>query len=154
MNSSRTHDAELFSDYDGSWFTRWGAEYSLGEKTRVDGNGNPYIYGDHFKETKVGAVPHAMPTHDMVLDISSLGGFLWNVRNKANLHAPLWRAKNNSISIGGIFHNADDWCFEERKNKEWQKKETVFNIPEIMRCHLGEFMYQQKEEIIQKIINS
>jgi len=35
MNSDRYNDAELVGNFDGGWFTRWGAEYSKGRREPI-----------------------------------------------------------------------------------------------------------------------
>lgn len=154
MNTSNVNDAFMFSDYDAGWFTRWGGEYSKGRRERVDDNGNPYIYGTKFRKINDGKFAWEMPTHDMILDISSLGGFLKNIRRKAGFHAPYWRTDANSINEGGIFYNADIWYKKELKNADWLRNTTKFDIPAIMRPHLGQLEYRQRDEVIHQIIES
>jgi len=144
MNSGRAYDAELLSNYGASWFLRWGSEYSRGRKEPIDDEGNPYIYGTKYKEIQEGKYPYEMPTNEMILDISSVGGFLNNIKRKAKMHAPLWRTSSESLSINGVQKNLDSWYDEEKKKEEWYREETLFDIPAIMYPLLGKLDYPVK----------
>jgi hypothetical protein len=154
MNTNRTNDAELLSAYDGGWFTKWGEEFNKGESYPVDGNGNPYIYGEHKKYVDKGDYPYNMPTHEMILDISSIGGFLENIKRKRENHAPHWLETGDTISIGGIKVSTKDWYNEQKSNPDWTKTDTPFNIPDIMKPLLGKTTYPVRQELLDKIVNS
>ena len=151
MNTNRTNDAELLSGFNGSWFTRWGAEYSLGRLEPVDENRNPYIYGNKYIEIKTGKYAREMPTHEMILDIGKTGGFLENVIAKNRLHAPLWRSDPESISIGGIMHNLTQWHNDQKRNPDWTRETTPFNIPKVLRGLLGQTTYPVRKDIVDAI---
>jgi len=154
MNSDRYNDAELFSDYNGGWFTRWGAEYSKGRKIPIGKDGKPYIYGTTFHEITEGKRAVEMPTNDMILDVSSIGAFLENIGNKSKYHAPMWRTDSEAINIGGVVHNLKDWYNKEKDNEDWTKKTTPFNIPKIMKPLLGQQTYPIRQEVLEKICYS
>jgi hypothetical protein len=154
MNTAHFNDAQIVSNYDGGWFTRWGAEFSKGTFETVDENGNPYIYGAYKKERTGGKFPQEIPTHEMILDISSIGGFLDNIVGKAKKHAPLWRRKDDSIHIDGRPYNLEGWYRNELKNSDWIKNHTPFDIPEIMRPLLGHRKYTVREDILNRIENA
>jgi len=152
MNTANYLDRTLCSNLDAGWFIRWGAEYSKGRKLAVDENGNEHIYGDKWREITEGKPAYEMPTNEMILDISSLGGWRDNVIHKTRLHAPYWRVDPNAINIGGRFHNGGVWYSEQLKNPDWTKQNTPFNIPEIMRPWLGVVKYHTRPDLLEKII--
>jgi len=152
MNTDRVNDVPICSTYDGGWFTRWGAEFSKGRKLAVDENGNEHIYGDKWREITEGKYPWEMPTNEMIMDISSLGGFRDNVIHKTRLHAPYWRVDPSAINIGGRFHNGGVWYKGELNNPDWTKQNTPFNIPEIMRPWLGIVRYSARPDLLDKIV--
>jgi len=154
MNTAKVMDAEIVGQYNGGWFTRWGAEFSKGRVETIDEQGNPYIYGAKKREITDGKYPHEMPTNEMILDISSIGGFLDNIVPKRQKHAPMWRESTGGINIGGRGYNLQAWYNQEKKNSEWTRTETPFNIPEIMRPLLGQTKYPVREEILDKIAKS
>jgi len=154
MNPIGYNDAEMCSNYNAGWFTRWGAEYSRGRKERVDEHGNTFIYGTRFKEKKTGKEAHELPTHEMILDISSMGGFLNNIRDKSKFHAPMWRTDPRKINVDGIFYDADEWYSRQLSNPDWTKPESPFDIPEIIRPLVGKKTYPVREDIINQIANS
>jgi len=154
MNTGRVNDAEIVGQYDGGWFTRWGEEFSKGRFETVDENGNAYIYGSKKLEIIHGQYPYQMPTNEMILDISSIGGFLDNIVAKRRKHAPMWRENINGINIGGRGYNLQAWYNQEKKNSQWTKTDTLFNIPEIMRPLLGQTKYPVRQEILDKIAKS
>lgn len=154
MNTAKVMDAEIVGQYGGEWFTRWGEEYSKGEFETVDENGNPYIYGAFKREFKEGKYPHELPTNEMILDISSIGGFLDNIVSKRVKHAPMWRESKEGINIGGKGYNLQGWYHQQQKNPEWTRNTTPFNIPAIMRPLLGQRKYPVRQELLEKIANS
>jgi hypothetical protein len=153
MNTAKVMDADIVGNYDGGWFTRWGAEFSKGEKYPVDENGNPYIYGEKFKEVTEGKYPYELPTNEMILDIGSIGGFLDNIVAKRKKHAPLWRESGENINIDGRGYNLEQWYKQQLQNNEWRRKDTPFNIPEIAKPLLGEQRYAIRQSLITKIEN-
>jgi len=154
MNTARVNDAEIVGNYDGGWFTRWGAEFSKGEFETVDENGNPYIYGAFKREFKNGKYPYEMPTNEMILDISSIGGFLDNIIAKRKKHAPMWRESSDGINIGGRGYNLEAWHREQKKNDDWIYPYTLFDIPEIMKPLLGQMKYPVRQELLEQIAKS
>lgn len=128
MNTEDTSGCELISNYNGGWFARWGSEFSK--------------------------KPHELPTHEMILDISSLGGFLENIKEKRKHHAPYWREREDQINLDGAFHDIEQWYNGEKRNPDWTKKETHFNIPDVMKPHLGELHYQVRQDLLTKIADS
>lgn len=154
MNTAKVNDAKIAGSYGGDWFTRWGQEYSKGEYELVDDNGNPYIYGTKKRYFTEGKYPYELPTEEMILDISSTGGFLDNIIEKRTKHAPLWREKSDTISIRGRKVAIQHWYNLQKTLSAWNKKDTPFNIPGIIKPLLGLRRYPQREEILKFIENA
>jgi len=154
MNTDRYNDAEMLSFFGGGWYELWGKEFSKGRKETVDENGNLHIYGNLQREVTHGKYPWEMPTNEMILDISSVGGFLDNIKTKMEHHAPLWRVDNKSINIGGVMYNFAEWYQRQLKRDEWTKGTTPFDIPAIMKPQLGQRTYQVRQELLNQIVNS
>jgi hypothetical protein len=147
MNTNRTNEAEICSDYDGGWFVRWGEEFQDHSVTK-----NYKTLNEKLQSRKGwGTISHSLPTHQMVLDISSTGGFLENVGDKMRKHAPLWRNNELDINIGGESLNFENWFYKQKKNSDWNMTESPFNIPAIMRPLVGQTRYPVREDILQKI---
>lgn len=123
MNSDRYFEPPMCSNWDMGWFIRWGAEYE-------------------------GRYPE-LPTEEMVMDVSAVGGFFDNIVSKRTLHAPMWHEQPN---VDGTPVNR--WIMEQRGNPNWSKQATPFNIPQIMRYHLGRTRYQVRPELIEAIKNN
>jgi len=153
MNTDRTNDAELVSNYEASWFTRWGSEY------QDEGLTSKYNFEDPtlnlYERLKsgdgYGTISHSLPTNEMILDISSLGGFLTNIIEKRKHHASFWNESDEHINIGGRFYRLDEWAADQKKCADWTQKESPFNIPEIMKIHVGELSYRVRQDILNKI---
>jgi glycosyltransferase involved in cell wall biosynthesis len=154
MNTGKTFDAEIVGNYGGEYFTRWGAEFMRDETETVNEQGELYIYGSIQRPIQKGKHPYEMPTNEMILDISSIGGFLENIISKRKKHAPMWRESNEGINIGGRGYNLQGWYNQQKKNPDWTRTDTKFNIPEIMKPLLGQTRYPVRQDILDKIANS
>ena len=114
MNTDKVFDTTMVSNYDLEHFTQW---------------------GDRYKHN-----PVALPTNEMILDVSLTGGFLDNIPDRRRLHLPFWHEGDvMPADEGGM--GIDDWYKQERSRPAWRYKSTKFNIPEIMKYHLGKERY-------------
>lgn len=120
MNTDRYFEPPICSGYDMGWFIRWGNEFK----------------SDYTK----------MPTQEMVMDVSAIGGFFENIVAKRTLHAPYWHERPN---VDG--ESVKTWISKERSNPNWGKKETPFNIPHIMRYHVGKSKYTLRPELLEAL---
>ena len=111
------------------------SEYNMGWFTR---------WGEEWK----GRYPE-LPTHEMVLDVSASGGFIENIIQKRALHAPMWREAPN---VDGV--PIKKWMTRERGNPNWTKQSTPFNIPHIMKWHVGRIKYDVRPELIEALKNN
>lgn len=122
MNTNRTWDAKICSNWDMGWFIRWGDDFK----------------NDYTK----------LPTHEMVLDVSSVGGFLENIVRKRTLHAPMWHEKPN---VEG--EPVNRWYLKQKSNSAWDKGESPFNIPHIMKWHLSRPTYDLRAALLDALKN-
>jgi len=120
MNSDRTFEAPMCSSSDMGWFIRWGDEFR----------------NDYTK----------LPTHEMALDVSAIGGFFENIVTKRTLHAPYWHEQPN---VDG--EPIKKWIAREHGNPNWVRKESPFNIPHIMRYHVGRTRYSLRAELLEAL---
>jgi hypothetical protein len=96
--------------------------------------------------------PMNMPLHQMILDVSMTGGFLNNIPTRRSLHAPLWNEDPNILyGVEGGSVNIHEWIDKQRHNPNWIKTESPFDIPQIMRYHVGKLNYELRQEIFDKI---
>lgn len=110
MNTDNYLGVPVLGDYDGGWFVRWGSE---------------------FEDD-----PVSLPTDQMMLDVSMIGGFRDNIPDRQAMHAPFW---HQEPQIDGI--PFERWFAEQQLNRNWTKPESPFNIPHIMRWHVGRTVY-------------
>ena len=119
MNTTRTWDAKICSNYGGEYFPQWGEMGQDGIK--------PY-------------------TNEMATDVSLVGGFLENIPERRAMHAPFW---HETIDIEGV--SQDIWMERERQNPNWYKKESPFNLPAILKYHLGKVRYELRSELLEAL---
>jgi hypothetical protein len=112
---------------------RWGVDvcstYDMGQFMRWE---------DEYRHD-----PKTLPLDQMILDVSQVGGFLDNIVDKRKLHSPFWH--ENDIIEG---KNAGKWYTEQRGNYDWTYVTSPFNIPHIMKRHLGRKRYVLDDDIL------
>jgi hypothetical protein len=124
MNTAKVFDTKMVSTYGLDHFTQW---------------------GDKFKNN-----PMALPTNEMILDVSLTGGFIDNIPDRRRMHLPYWNepdvmpADESGLSV-------DDWYKSQRDRQEWDLHSTKFNIPEIMRYHLGRRKYTLRDQLLEML---
>lgn len=119
MSTDRTFDTKLCSQYQGEWFQLWG---SLGQ----DGI-KPYV-------------------HEMITDVSLVGGFRDNIIERRKLHAPFW---HEEPTIEGV--HAGVWEQNAMSNPDWTKPNSLYNLPQIMKYHVGRTKYTLRPGLLQAI---
>lgn len=119
MNTDRYMAAELCSSYDGGWFTRWGGLGQEGVK--------PYV-------------------HEMITDISLVGGFRDNIVERRALHAPFWHEEPH---IEG--KPASQWKADAEANPDWTNLASPYNLPWVLRWHIGRTRYELRPELLEAI---
>lgn len=84
--------------------------------------------------------------NQMLLDVSQVGAFRDNIIEKRALHAPFW---HEDASIEG--RPADQWAREALENPNWTKAQSPYDLPVIMRFHIGRTRYEARSELIEAI---
>lgn len=84
--------------------------------------------------------------NQMLMDVSQLGGFRDNIIERRALHAPFWRETAN---IEGL--HPQEWAARAMANPNWTKTESPFNLPAIMRYHVGKTRYEVREDLLEAI---
>jgi hypothetical protein len=121
MNTAKFFDAEMVSNWGLGQFTQW---------------------GDKYKHN-----PVALPLHEMILDVSLTGGFLENVPDRRRMHLPFW-GEGDVMPADEDGLSVDNWIGQQRTNIYWDLSQTPFNIPEIMKYHLGKKRYTLRPELL------
>jgi hypothetical protein len=124
MNTKEVYGVEMCSN--------WGIE-------------NFMQWGDKYKNN-----PVALPTNEMILDVSLTGLCLDNIPDRRRMHLPFWNegdvmpADENGMSV-------DDWYNAQKQRPEWGLTSTKFNIPEIMKYHLGKQKYELRPPLLEAL---
>jgi len=132
MNTVRVWEATLCSNYDGGYFPKWGAMGQDGIK--------PY-------------------TNEMIMDVSLLGGFRDNIIERRAKHAPFWGEEPTVPYFDSRSHKqlhvpASQWADKAMNDPDWTKTETPYNIPQIMRYHVGRTKYEVRPELLEALKNN
>lgn len=131
MNTNRVWDAKICSNYGGEMFPKWGELGQEGIK--------PYV-------------------NEMVTDISLLGGFRDNIPPRRRMHAPFWHEEPTipyyNRENGQQLHVGEhEWMTRALNDKDWLKTESPYNLPKILRYHVGRPTYTLRPEILEAIKN-
>lgn len=121
MNTERTFSAKMVSDFGMETFMQW---------------------SDRYKHK-----PTELPLDNMILDVSLTGAFIDNIPDRRRMHLPFWgEADVMPVDEGAL--SVDDWYNEHKTNPLWDRKETKFDIPEIMKFHLGQREYILRDRLL------
>jgi len=135
MNTGHIWDARLcYEKYNGGWFTRWGSSFDEEGRRIVDEED----------------VPERIPTHEMVLDVGKSGAFRDTIAWRAKLHFPFW--KDSTPVVEGV--PVEQWEERERDNPNWVKTDTLFDIPHIMKWHLGKTEYYLRRSLFMALCDN
>jgi len=142
MNSDRYFDGKLvYENYNGGWFSRWGDEFDFDGKAKVG--------------TMKDDTPYKMPIHEMITDISLVGGFLENIAIRKGLHLPFWNEGTNpqirDIDNDHISYDAPLWMNKQRNNPEWEKRTSHFDLPNILKPMIGVKKYYARPDVLDAI---
>jgi hypothetical protein len=122
MNTERAFSVEMVSN--------WGLEHFM-------------QWGDKYKQN-----PVALPLHEMITDVGLIGAFLENIPDRRRMHLPFWHEGDVMPMDNGEILSIDGWMNQQRTNIYWKLTETPFNIPEIMKYHLGRKKYALRPELL------
>ncbi|GAF71469.1 unnamed protein product [marine sediment metagenome] len=97
---------------------------------------------------RVDVNPVDVPWDCMILDVCSLGAFRDNLVARRKLHHPLWG--ESVFTIEGA--HPDAWLQKAMVNPDWTKEFTPFDIPHIMRWHVGKTTYDVRSDLIRALM--
>lgn len=84
--------------------------------------------------------------NDMITDVSLVGGFRDNIIERRALHAPFW---HEEPTIEG--RPAAEWAEAARNNPDWTRPDSPYNLPHILRPHVGKVRYELRRELLQAL---
>lgn len=103
--------------------------------------------GDHFmKWGEMGQEGIKSYVNEMIMDVSLVGGFRDNIIERRILHAPFWHEEPH---IEG--KPASQWKEFALNNPDWTKTESPYNLPPIMRWHVGKIRYELRPELLEAL---
>ena len=118
MNTDRYLEPPVCSDYGGEFFMRWG---EMGKSGEFDGRGYE---------------------RQMITDISLVGAFLENIPERRRMHAPFWHEEPTIENMP-----SSQWMARERQNPNWTKTESPYDLPHILKWHVGRPKYELRSEL-------
>lgn len=83
---------------------------------------------------------------DMIMDVSLVGGFRDNIIERRALHAPFW---HEEPTVEG--KPAGQWAAEALANPAWTQPDSPYNLPAIMRWHVGRTRYELRPELLEAL---
>lgn len=129
MNTTRMWDAKICSRYGGEMFPQWGGFGQNGIK--------PYV-------------------NEMITDVSLLGGFRDNIPERRRMHAPFWHEEPDIPYFDWVTKqqprfSESDWIHTAMLDNDWTKTESPYNLPAILRYHVGKVKYELRPELLQAL---
>lgn len=133
MNSEKYLNPPICSDFGGEYFTQW---TRMWETHGLDGL-SPYM-------------------HQMLLDVSLLGGFRDNIPARRRLHHKFWHEPPtipySEYNVQPVpWYGEDEWLRVARADDRWTRTETPFDIPHIMKHHVGKTRYELRPELFEAL---
>ncbi len=129
MNTTRMWDAKICSTYGGEMFPQWGGFGQDGIK--------PYV-------------------NEMITDVSLLGGFRDNIPDRRRMHAPFWHEEPDipyfdKVTTQQPRMSESHWYATALNDPDWTKMESPYNLPAILRYHVGKVKYELRPELLQAL---
>jgi hypothetical protein len=84
--------------------------------------------------------------NEMIMDVSMVGGFRDNIPDRRRMHSPFWHEEPH---IEGT--PISEWVPREQANPDWTKTDSPYNLPPIMRWHVGQVRYALRPELLEAI---
>jgi hypothetical protein len=84
--------------------------------------------------------------NEMIMDVSLVGGFRDNIPDRRRMHSPFWHEEPH---IEGA--PISEWVPREQANPDWTKTDSPYNLPPIMRWHVGRVKYALRPELLDAI---
>lgn len=129
MNTDRTWDAKICSNYGGEMFPKWGDLGQQGIK--------PYV-------------------NEMITDVSLLGGFRDLIPARRRMHAPFWREEPtvpyfDHATKKQVHMKASEWISTALADPDWTRTESPYNLPKILKYHVGKTRYELRPELLEAL---
>ncbi len=129
MNTTRMWDAKICSTYGGEYFPQWGDKGQDGIK--------PYV-------------------NEMITDVSLLGGFRDNIPERRRMHAPFWHEEPDipyfdKVTTQQPRMSSSQWLDKAMQDEDWTKTDSPYNLPAILRYHVGKVKYELRPELLQAL---
>lgn len=129
MNTTRSWDARICSNFGGEMFPKWGELGQEGIK--------PYV-------------------NEMITDVSLLGGFRDNIVERRAMHAPFWHEEPtipyfDKQTKQQLHRPASQWLREAVIDEDWTKPTSPYNLPHILKWHVGRTRYELRPELLEAI---
>jgi len=129
MNTTRSWDAAICSNYGGEMFPQWG---DLGQEGIKD-----------F-------------TNEMITDVSLLGAFRDLIPDRRRMHAPFWHEEPTipyyNKSNGQQPHMIEsEWYARALLDGDWVKTESPYNLPKLLRWHVGKTRYELQPGLVEAL---
>lgn len=129
MNTTRMWDAKICSNFGGEMFPLWGG------------------FGQD------GIKPYA---NEMITDVSLLGGFRDNIPERRRLHAPFWHEEPDIPYFDKVTKqqprmSESQWMAMALNDPDWTKPDSPYNLPAILRWHVGKTKYELRPELLQAL---
>lgn len=126
MNTDRTWDAKICSHYGGEYFPKWGGMGQEGIK--------PYV-------------------NEMITDISLIGAFRDTIPARRRLHLPFWHEEMTIPDFNGLHKSESVWIEEAKNDPRWTMTASPYNLPRILKYHIGKTRYELRPELLEAIKN-
>lgn len=84
--------------------------------------------------------------NEMITDVSLVGGFRDNIPDRRRMHAPFW---HEEPTIEGKLES--HWYAEALGNPDWTRPESPYNLPQILRWHVGRTKYELRPELLEAL---
>ncbi len=135
MNTDKSFSAKMITSKDEKGNDKWGSEHYL-------------QWADSYKPR-----PTELPTNEMILDVSLTGGFLENIPDRKRMHAPFWNEDpvNPAMDINEEQMPVDRWIVKNRNDANWYKQTSPFDIPQIMKWHVGKQRYELRDSLLEEL---
>ena len=129
MNTTRMWDAKICSTYGGEYFPKWGSMGQDGIK--------PFV-------------------NEMITDVSLIGGFRDNIPERRRMHAPFWHEEPDIPYFDYVTKqqprmSESEWTHTAMQDGDWTKPESPYNLPAILKWHVGHVRYELRPELLQAL---
>jgi len=84
--------------------------------------------------------------NEMILDVSLVGGFRDNIPGRRRMHSPFWHEEPH---VEGT--PISEWVPRELDNPDWTRPDSPYNVPPIMRWHVGRTRYELRPDLLDAI---